>query len=172
MKRTIAVILSILLLGTFLIGCASEKRIKKAIESVERYQYPIDVTSEDWFEYTVAEKSNMLLIPQETLDDMTDLQLLFATADYPYFCDASIYGFNKDGFDTFSKYCSAFHELQSRKSFLKTLKTYGKPVALLYLSDPNNTLDIARADLILGMMEVYLGSRPNVVAENGSYFIK
>ena len=168
MKRTISVILSIFMLGAFLSGCAGESKIKEEIDSVERYQYPIDVTSEDWFEYTVAEKSNMLLIPQETLDDMTDLQLLFATADYPYFCDASIYGFNKDGFDTFSKYCSAFHELQSRKSFLKTLKTYGKPVAQLYL----NTLDIARADLILGMMEVYLGSRPNVVSENGSYFIK
>ena len=116
--------------------------------------------------------TDMLRISQETLDDMTDLQLLFATADYPYFCDVSMYGFNQEGFDTFSAYCSAFDELQSRKSFLKTLKTYGKPVAQLYLSDPNNTLDIARADLILGMMEFYLGARPEVIMDNGYYFVQ
>ena len=172
MKRTIAAILALLILSTCFSGCAGEKRVKEVIASVERYQYPIDVTSEDWFEYTVAQKSDMLRISQETLDDMTDLQLLFATADYPYFCDVSMYGFNQEGFDTFSAYCSAFDELQSRKSFLKTLKTYGKPVAQLYLSDPNNTLDIARADLILGMMEFYLGARPEVIMDNGYYFVQ
>lgn len=150
MKRTIAAVLSIFILAVCLSGCASEEEIHDAVDSVERYKYPIDVTSEDWFDYSVVEKSKMLMIPHETLNGMSDIQLLYATADYPYFIDVSVYGFDKDGFATFAKYCSAFRELQSRKSFLKTLETYGRATAQEYL----NTMDIARADLILGMMEV------------------
>lgn len=162
MKRTIAAIVSFLLLGIFLTGCTSEKKVKEAINSVQRYQYPIDYTCEDWFDYTVLEKSEMLRIPQETLDGMSDLQLLFATADYPYFVDAFIYGLDEDGFAVYAQYCSAFGELSSRKSFQKALKTYGKAVAQAYFSDKNDAQNISRADLILNILEVYTGTRPDM----------
>lgn len=150
------------MLCPFLTGCRSEETILEDLASVQRYQYPIDVTSEDWFAYSVVEKVEMLKIPQETLDGMSDLQLLYAAADYPYFVDVSIYGFDPDSFSIYGNHCSAFGELLSRKSFLKSLETYGEAIAREYLADPGNHLDVARADLILGMMEVYTGSRPDV----------
>lgn len=159
MKRIITVILSILMLSVFLTGFSSVTENKEVVGPVERYRYPIDITSEDWFEYSVIEKSDMLMIPQETLDDMSDLQLLYAIADYPYFCDAFFYGLDKDGLAVFAKYCSAFNELLSRDSFLESLNTYGKAIAQEYLSDLSNTLNVAKADLILNLMAFYSDAR-------------
>ena len=160
MKRIMAMILAVWMLGAFVTGCKSEERIQNEIASVERYQYPINIDSEDWFDYTVQEKTNMLRIPQEILEDLSDLQLLFAIGDYPYF--VSVYGFDEAHFSTFSSYCSAFEELLSRKSFLKSLETYGEAVAREYLADQTDILNFTRADMILSLVEVYTGSRPDV----------
>lgn len=171
MKRFFAVILSLLVLGTCLAGCASEKRIREEIATVERYSYPIDISSVNWFDYTVSEKSEMLRIPQETLDEMSDLQLLFATADYPYFIDATIYGYDEAGFAVYGKYCTAFGELLSRKSFQKSLKIYGEAVAQVYLSDQTGEHydhNLLKGDLILSIMKVYLGYRPDETEETKS----
>ena len=120
-----------------------------------RYSYPIDFDSEEWFDYTVLEKSSMLMIPQTILDSMSDIELLYAIADYPYFGDLYLYGFDENGLAAFAEYCSAFKELQSRQTFLKSLNAFGRRVAQYYASDEMVSFNDLRAGLILDLMDYF-----------------
>ena len=145
----------LLLICVVLSGFSYASGSRESVEGVERYRYPIDVNSEDWFSYSVLEKSEMLRISQEVLDGMSDLQLIYAIADYPYFIDAYIYGFDKDGLSVFAEYCSAFNEFISRDTFMESLASYGKAVAEVYASDQDNVLNFCRAYFVLDLMTFY-----------------
>ena len=154
MKKIMSVVLALLLVSAFLTGATYNEKTQKPI----RYRYDINVSSADWFDYTVLEKSELLRIPQNILDGMSDLELLYAIADYPYFGDAFAYGIDKDGLDTFAEYCSAFNELRSRDSFIESLNRYGKAVIQEYESDSNDSFNKLRAELIGDLVAFYNAS--------------
>ena len=102
----------------------------EADEMVEDfYIYPLTVDSENWFDYTVKEKSEMLKIDETILSNMSDRQLVYAIADYPYLCDIYLYGVSiSDGIDQVKQYCSALGELSKRTSFHESLEKYGTEI--------------------------------------------
>ena len=102
-------------------------------EKSGHYAYPIDVTSGKWFDYTVLEKSEMLRIDDETLGKMTDEDLVYAIADYPYLVDYLAYG---EDIRRFSEYCSAMGELLSRETCADSLKKYSRQIVEEYKTRP------------------------------------
>ena len=155
MKKALGIIVSALLMSTLLSGSTYGFWQSK---SVERYRYVLNASSDDWFNYTVLEKNEMLQIPQEILSKLSDIQLLYAIADYPYFGDAYAYGIDKNGLDTFAKYCSAFREFLARESFLDSLNSYGIGIAEKYASDSCDPLNNLRAQLIMDLISFYNSS--------------
>ncbi len=102
-------------------------------EKSGHYVYPINVTSEKWFDYTVLEKSEMLRIDDETLKRMSDEDLVYAIADYPYLVDYLAYG---EDVVMFSKSCSAIEELLSRETCADSLNRYSKQIIEEYRDNP------------------------------------
>ena len=91
----------------------------------EDYVYPITPESEEWFHYTPKEKAEMLKIDEETLNGMSDRQLVRAVATFPYLCDIHVYGTMNDSVPLVEKYCSALGELITRDDFKQKLVIYG-----------------------------------------------
>ncbi len=100
------------------------------------YEYPITIMSDDWFNYSVKEKVAMLIIDQETLNRMTDRQLVYAIADYPYLVDIYLYNSFEEGLTNFKKNCSAYCELMERLSGIESLKTYSEEIIESYKITP------------------------------------
>ena len=130
MRKVIGVLLLLVISGVCFTSVAADT---KDLGEQEHYVYPIDVTSENWFDYTVLEKSEMLRIDDETLGKMTDEDLVYAIADYPYLVDYLAYG--EDVF-RFSEYCSALGELLSRETCADSLKKYSKQIVEEYKTKP------------------------------------
>lgn len=108
-------------------GAAAEPAEDASVVPVTHYEYPITVDSPDWFNYTVLEKVEMLRIPDEILERMTDEALVTAIAEYPYLCDLHVYGCGtmEDGISVSRHYFSALHELLTRDNAQEILKSYG-----------------------------------------------
>lgn len=153
MKGITSFFMAIVLMSCFMTGKIPKSERKTS--NVNHYHYPINTNSDDWFDYSVLEKSEMLKISQDCLDKMSDLQLLYAIADYPYFGDIYAYGFDKEGLEIFADYCSAFEELLSRASFLSSLNKYGLQIAQEYTSDTSDRLNSLRGDLIKDLLYYY-----------------
>lgn len=101
----------------------------------DRYVYPITPDSEDWAYMSVLSKVEMLKIPQNVLDAMSDEQLIQAIADYPYLVDIYVYGSSAaEGIETASGYFSALKELLSRDSAKESLLSGGVELACAYLA--------------------------------------
>lgn len=78
--------------------------------------YSITMDSEDWEDYSVQEKIDMLRISEEKLDTMTNEELIYAVAEYPYIGDIYLTGDNlREGIESVSKYSSALEELLERE---------------------------------------------------------
>jgi hypothetical protein len=153
MKNIISIIVALFLTSCLLTSAVPKSEIKTNANT--HYQYKISLASDDWFSYSVLEKSEMLRISKEELEKMSDLQLLYAIADYPYFGDVYAYGFDEEGLARFEKYCSAYAELHSRDSFLDSLNRYGPRVAQEYASRNQDDLDNLRAQLLLDLVSFY-----------------
>ena len=111
------------------------------------YVYPITPESEDWFHYTPKEKAEMLKIDEETLNGMSDRQLVRAVATFPYLGDIHVYGTMNDSVPLVEKYCSALGELITRDSFRQSLVSYGNELIEEYkMSEKKN------AELIIWLM--------------------
>ena len=94
------------------------------------YVYPITVDSPEWDEFTVAEKVEMLKIPENVLRGMTDHELIQAIADYPYLVDIYLYGDSvEEGMSVARTYFSALDELLSRETAEDALLNYGVDLA-------------------------------------------
>lgn len=92
---------------------------------INYYTYPITSESEDWFDYSVQEKVEMLRIPQEILSRMTSHALITAIKEYPYLVDIYLYGTGpEDGIDVSRSYFSALDELLSREDGIADLTAY------------------------------------------------
>lgn len=99
-------------------------------DRITHYEYPITPDSEDWSNYGVHGKVEMLRIPEETLHRMTDEALVKAIAEYPYLCDLYVYGFGmEDGIQVTRSYFSALDELLKRDTAQESLKNYGLQIA-------------------------------------------
>ena len=130
MKRFFYILLLMALSGMLFTGA---KASTGDTEKTGHHVYPIDVTSEKWFDYTVLEKSEMLRIDDETLERMSDENLVYAIADYPYLVDYLAYG---EDVVMFSKYCSAMEELLSRETCVESLNKYSKQIIEEYQVKP------------------------------------
>ena len=130
MKKMICVLILLAMSGICFTSVAADTEDSG---KQEHYVYPIDVTSDNWFDYTVLEKNEMLRINDETLGKMTDENLVYAIADYPYLVDYLAYG---EDVLRFSKYCSAMGELLSRETCADSLKKYSRQIIEEYKSNP------------------------------------
>lgn len=93
-----------------------------------KYRYQITVESEDWFDYTVQEKTEMLRIADDELNKMNDKQLVTAIADYPYLIDIYAYDSIDMGIEKLAENCDAFKELMNRKTGKSSMIKYGKQI--------------------------------------------
>ncbi len=123
-------ITAILLVSLGLMGISSSAMEIDSSQNASMYSYPISVDSEEWFEYSVREKVEMLRIPDFILNSMTDEMLVQAIVDYPYLVDIYLYGESvADGIDISRTYFSALDELLSRQTAAQALSTFGLNVA-------------------------------------------
>lgn len=122
-------LVTLLLIAILVLGNTSFAETKsETLDDNSKYQYPLTRSSDNWFDYSVSEKKTMLRIDNQILASMSDKQLVYAIAEYPYLVDLYAYDFSKEGIDTFSKECSAYAELSKRTSFKESLTEYGKKV--------------------------------------------
>ena len=133
-------------------ACKASGQEEASSGAVTHYSYPITPESEDWFDYSVLAKVEMLRIPEETLKNMTDEALVAAIAEYPYLLDIGLYGnCYEDGIEVCRTYFSALDELLNRDTAQEALKTYGVRIVEEY-ADPSQKGDVAvctiMADLI------------------------
>jgi len=131
MRRCFCVLLALVMfLSVGLMGISSSALEIDADQDVSVYSYPISADSEEWFEYSVREKVEMLRIPEFVLNSMTDEMLVQAIADYPYLVDIYLYGESvADGIEVARTYFSALDELLSRQTAAEALSTFGVNVA-------------------------------------------
>ena len=136
MRRCFCVLLALVMfLSVGLTGISSSAVEIDADQDVSVYSYPISADSEEWFEYSVREKVEMLRIPEFVLNSMTDEMLIQAIADYPYLVDIYLYGESvADGIDVARTYFSALDELLSRDTAAEALSTYGLNVAATHIA--------------------------------------
>lgn len=130
MRRILCLTLTVLL-SCFLNHTSSANEIDKSASEIKEtfvqyeYVYPITPESDDWFDYTVREKVEMLRIPEQTLINMTDEELIAAIISYPYLVDIYLYSnYVSDGIETVRTYFSALDELLSRDTGLNAIGTY------------------------------------------------
>ena len=124
----------LVILSLLLCGCGPE--LPESYDEtvmLEHYEYPITSASPEWADMTVAEKVEMLKIPQEKLGAMTDEELIQALADYPFLIDLNVYGKStEESIETMRGYCSALGELLSRNTAVDSLDGYGRKLADAY----------------------------------------
>lgn len=109
---------------------------KDAYADEVEFEYKITTESDDWFNYTVKQKVEMLRIDEETLENMTDEQVVRAVIDYPYILDIYVYGDLETGLRTVSKYCDALRELQTRENWKEVFCEYATIFANEYRENP------------------------------------
>lgn len=163
LRKIMAGILSFILLctsGSPLL--ASVSALDNMVESdmlVYDHTYPISRESVYWDDYTVLEKVDMLRIPSEKLDRMTDEALVKAIAEYPYLIDIYLYGSSvADGIEVARSYFSALDELLSRNTASESLTKYGLTIANSYYASYNrSSAERDSHDLFVGsaLLDIY-----------------
>lgn len=114
------------------------------------YEYKITIQSNDWFEYSVSEKNTLLRIDEETLEVMTDEQLVQAIADYPYLIDIYVCGTLEEGLTEFYKNCDAYAELMSRETGIESYLIYSKKLIAGYNENPRPD---GRTEFVINALE-------------------
>lgn len=92
------------------------------------YKYPITVESDDWFDHTVLEKTEMLRIDNDKLKKMSSEELVRAVGDFPYLVDIYAYDSLDTGIEMLKKNCDAFSELMLRKGGKAAMEKYGSKI--------------------------------------------
>lgn len=92
------------------------------------YKYPITVESDDWFDHTVLEKTEMLRIDNDKLKKMSSEELVRAVGDFPYLVDIYVYDSLDTGIEMLKKNCDAFSELMLRKDGKAAMEKYGSKI--------------------------------------------
>lgn len=116
-QKTLYLAVTLTLVLLFLTGPAVAANIDTSLEDlrIEHYEYPINVDSADWFNYSVIEKVNMLIIPDHILARMTNAALVTAIQEYPYVGDIYIYGDSiGEAIEIMRPFFSALDEIISR----------------------------------------------------------
>lgn len=129
-KQRLSFVLAVSLLLHLLSGAVAAIGIDSSLEnfSIDYYEYPIDIDSPDWFDYTVSENVEKLRIPEQILRRMTNTALVTAIHEFPYVCDLYLYNDSiEDGFTSMLSYCSALSELSSRELDADTLASLAAP---------------------------------------------
>lgn len=139
------------------------------------YLYPITPDSDEWEEYTVLEKVELLRIPQHILDRMTDEELVNAIASYPYLIDIYCYGEKViDGIEVSRSYFSALDELLSRETGTQSLAEFGVKKANNYYTNystrgsDDGLRDLFVANALMDILNAQTDAPENAVANRRS----
>lgn len=90
--------------------------------------YPLTIQSDDWFEYSVPQKNEILSLDAKELNQMTDEQLVRAIADYPYLVDIYVCDDLSDGLEQFEETCDAFGQLMKRENGVENFIKYSQNI--------------------------------------------
>ena len=130
MKVLSSIMTVVILIGSLLFGGGTKSFFQ------DHYVYPITVQSEDWFDYSVLEKNEMLRISQSVLEQMNEKQLIEAIADFPYLVDIYVFDTIEDGLEHFKNTCSAYAELITRNNYQSSLNLYANELIDYYKENP------------------------------------
>ncbi len=92
----------------------TNRQIEKDVDEVW-YQYPVTPKSEEWKDMTVQEKMQACRIPNEKMSSLSNLALVKAITDYPFFVDLYVYDSIEYAVKIFPNQCDAYKEILSRK---------------------------------------------------------
>ena len=85
------------------------------------YIYPTVNTYKGWSDLNTRDKVELCRIPQETLESMSDEQLMQAVLDYPFISEIHMYPTMEYGVEVFESICDAYAELIERECGLETM---------------------------------------------------
>ncbi len=137
------------------IGSEIKEDLSPEEKRFDRYVYPITVDSEDWFNYTVQEKVEMLRIDETVLKNMNERELVWAIADYPYLGNLGAYNNNMD---LLAEECDALRELQSRDTYKAALNAYGEEVITELKKEPVTVQSWMVMTTMKTMVEIVTGT--------------
>lgn len=125
MKRLVSAVMLFVFVIAMQSSINSVFAVEQTEESISEYRYCITPDSDDWGLYSVAEKVEMLQIPDSELAVMSNESLIVALAAYPYLVDIYLYGGSVyEGVQVVRTYCSALNELLERDPTLAILNEY------------------------------------------------
>lgn len=151
--------LSILILST--IVSANNKIISVAAKEnpiTDEYKYSIYPGDDEWNKYNANEKTQMLQIPEKTLQNLTTEALVKVVAAYPYLSDMFYYDTYEAGFEAVRNSFNGLDELMKREDAAECLIEYyekidfreyvnlKEPVSVVKASN-NNALEVILAQL-------------------------
>ena len=88
MKKMFFVVFAFFIISYYSVPSnAYEENLDKSENPFPEYKYSITPDSDDWNDYSVKEKVEMLRIPDEELSSMTNDELISAIYNYPYLID-------------------------------------------------------------------------------------
>ena len=107
------ILVFIMLSCSLLMACGGVK----GATGIGRYEYPITPEDSEWKELgSVAEKIEVCRIPKETLEKMTEDELVQAVLDFPFVVDLFVSSTGVPALDVFEDECDAYKELLQREN--------------------------------------------------------
>ena len=149
----IIMVIAIPTLAFSLLGIGSDAASKKGY-AMEAYVYPSTDTTE-WEKASVKEKIAMCRIPQETLEKMTEEQLVQAVFDFPFLCNVFLYSTMESGVQNIERNSDAYAELLKREgakdALLQKLYSAQADVKDAWKNDALAVLTLYQEDIVADM---------------------
>lgn len=127
---------------------------KKGYAMTEAYVYPSTDTPE-WEKASVKEKIAMCRIPQETLEKMTEEQLVQAVFDFPFLCNVFLYSTMESGVQNIVRNSDAYAELLKREgakdALLQKIYSAQAEVKDAWRNDALAVLTLYQEDIVADM---------------------
>ena len=125
------VLFFIMLSCSLLMACGGVKDTGMGKNVSKYYEYPITPEDSEWKELgTVAEKIEACRIPIDTLEQMTEEELVQAILDFPFLTDLFVSAVLPPSLDFFGDECDAYKELLERENgkeaLMEKLKEFPK----------------------------------------------
>ena len=133
-------------------------------EKVERYVYPISLESEEWKSLKGHdEKIEVCRIDQETIDQLSTQQLVYAVLDYPLLMDMFVWDTYRMGYSALKDYCDALIALEKREDAPQViLHTYRYLPALKTEEDTQSLIDLMALEAIIAQPVYYDQEKENL----------
>ena len=155
MKKLLTIILCLTML--FSITSFAEKATDIGTIGESRYQYLDKLSKESWDKLEYEDKLKACHIPEETLANMSNQQLLWAIDDYPFLLNIIAFYSYSEGYKNLLENCDALNELLTRKDafwiFLKHYENLPVPSSIDEVNARDNITNLIYSELILAYME-------------------